>query len=685
MNALYLYTILTSLLVSKVKSFDNLDEIIRNEDKNLIHSYKNPLTPSKRSTPWSRSMDMETTLIRNILTTLDHGPNEINATEIMNVIQERLHHFSNRSKRQTENDPSFTFVCSHQKFQPKIRCDPKYPFRSINGQCNNLIQPDWGSINQPMERLVPNAYGDGIGVPRGGLSSSKRPSQFARPETSCLKVNHGSPLPNPRLISTTFHPDSKEDSGTNTLMVMQFGQYLDHDITFTVESFHQRDCCEDPSQRECFPIYIPAQDPFFGPGKANRRTCINFARSTHHCPIPSKPVEQMNTLTAFVDASHTYGSFQAEAEKLRTFVHGLLRTSRRSLQGKEMLPVDSEGHFFSGDIRGTEMPGLASVHTMFIREHNRIARELGDLNPRFSDEELFQRTRQIVVAQWQNIVYGEYLPIILGPRLIAKFRLGMGRSKYNPKTNPTITNAFATAAFRFGHSQIQSLIQMMSGLGNVTKTYRLRDHFFDMSNYLENNGEGMEQLLQGMISQKAAEDDRFVTGDVTNFLFPGIDLVARNVQRGRDHGLPGYNRYRDLCGLEKACSWIEVPSGMSQENWKRLSQIYASPNDIDLFVAGLAENNLDGGAVGPTFACILARQFQNLKFGDRFFFSHIPGKDVTNHLSPAQFKAIRRRTLRDILCQNTNIPLAQENLFKANQRVFSCRHINKLDLRLFSL
>lgn len=472
---------------------------------------------------------------------------------------------------------------------------------------------------------------------------------------------------------------------TNTLMVMQFGQYLDHDITFTVESSHERDCCEDPSQKECFPIYIPARDPFFGPGKANRRTCINFARSTHHCPLPNQPTEQMNTLTAFVDASHTYGSFQAEADKLRTFVHGLLRTSTRSLGGKEMLPVDSEGHFFSGDIRGTEMPGLASVHTMFIREHNRIARELRDMNSRLSDEELFQRARQIVIAQWQNIVYGEYLPLVLGPRVIEKFKLGMGRSKYDPKTNPTITNAFATAAFRFGHSQIQGLIQMMSGQGNVTKTYRLRDHFFDMSNYLENNGKGMEQLLQGMISQKSANDDRFVSQDVTNFLFPGIDLVARNIQRGRDHGLPGYNRYRALCGLEKACSWTSVPSGMSPDNWGRLSKIYDNPNDIDLFVAGLAEENVKGGIVGPTFACILARQFQSLKFGDRFFFSHIPGNGVTSNLSPIQYKAIRKRTLRDILCQNTDIPFAQKNLFLANQSTFSCRQFNKLDLTLFSL
>lgn len=158
-------------------------------------------------------MDMENRLIQNILKTMKHGQNVTNSTNLVHVIYDRLHHWSNRRKRQTDNDPSFTFVCSNQKFQPRISCDPKTTFRTVNGQCNNLHQPKWGSINQPMERLVPNAYGDGMGVPRGGLSSRSEANQFTQVATSCFKVNHRHPLPNPRLISTSFHTDSKQDSG----------------------------------------------------------------------------------------------------------------------------------------------------------------------------------------------------------------------------------------------------------------------------------------------------------------------------------------------------------------------------------------------------------------------------------------------------------------------------------------
>ena len=94
------------------------------------------------------------------------------------------------------------------------------------------------------------------------------------------------------------------------------------------------------------------------------------------------------------------------------------------------------------------------------------------------------------------------------------------------------------------------------------------------------------------------------------------------------------------------------PEEISSTQWTVLRDLYHSPEDIDLFVAGLAESRVPGGLTGRTFTCILARQFSALKTGDRFFFTH---KDQAGSFNQEQLRQIRSRRLSDIICQNTDI------------------------------
>lgn len=83
-----------------------------------------------------------------------------------------------------------------------------------------------------------------------------------------------------------------------------------------------------------------------------------------------------------------------------------------------------------GDLRASEQPGLASLHTIFLREHNRIAEELSKLNRHWTDEQIYQNARKIIVGMIQHVVYGEFLPRILGWDHLEKYGLSLERDDY---------------------------------------------------------------------------------------------------------------------------------------------------------------------------------------------------------------------------------------------------------------
>ena len=61
-----------------------------------------------------------------------------------------------------------------------------------------------------------------------------------------------------------------------------------------------------------------------------------------------------------------------------------------------------------------EQPQLTVIHTIWMREHNRIAKILTELNPSWSSDTVFEEARRIVIAEIQHITYNEFLPTLLG-------------------------------------------------------------------------------------------------------------------------------------------------------------------------------------------------------------------------------------------------------------------------------
>lgn len=222
---------------------------------------------------------------------------------------------------------------------------------------------------------------------------------------------------------------------------------------------------------------------------------------------------------------------------------------------------------------------------------------------------------------------------VIGQDLMRQHSLSLdGGSEYDPKVKPNIMMELSTAAFRFGHTLVPNRINLYTPPLPVDKvqkpstysgTEQLEDHFF-RTDLLKNSL--VYQLMAGLLYQPAENADYKVASSVRKKLFRkdgfffGGDLPALNIQRGRDHSLGSYGDVRKACGLTPLTGSFEPkdkPAELPLHIWARLSSLYLVPDDVELFPAGLSETPVPGGLVGPTFGCIIARQFSNLKVGDR--------------------------------------------------------------------
>ena len=329
-------------------------------------------------------------------------------------------------------------------------------------------------------------------------------------------------------------------------------------------------------------------------------------------------------------------------------------------------------------------PGLSALHTVFLRYHNQLCDRLKAKHRTWGDEKLYQEARRIVVAVLQGITYREFIPQVIGGTVAQKYglasRLHRTVFSYNKDLDPTLSNVFATAAYRFGHSLISDSLTIS---GKVVKTGDL----FMRPKFVLNS---LKSLLEAVIAEHAQRADRWYTAGITNRLFEkpgrpksGSDLAARNIQRGRDHGLPPYNVWRAHYGLNRITSFDQLP----QRSFRRFPSVYASVDDIDLYTGGLTEDPTPGGGrVGDLYARILAEQFSALKFGDRFWYENRESTGAAT-FTDRQIRQLGRIHLSRVLCDTVpglnNIQAATMRGVDSTNPVVSCDSLFDIDINRF--
>ena len=199
----------------------------------------------------------------------------------------------------------------------------------------------------------------------------------------------------------------------------------------------------------------------------------------------------------------------------------------------------------AGDTRANVHPPMLALQTLFVREHNRIAAELFAEHPTWSDEHIFQEARKFNVAYMQSICFNEYLPM-LGVAL-DPYR------GYQSDVDASIDNFFAAVAYRYGHSEITEILFRSDEEGReIADGHIVLSRGFFAPKAVLNNG--IEPILRGLCMKMQADVDTVFASSIMHYLFGtpnqgSVDLVATDIQRGRDHGIPDYNTARIVSRL----------------------------------------------------------------------------------------------------------------------------------------
>ncbi|XP_047025775.1 peroxidase-like isoform X1 [Helicoverpa zea] len=561
------------------------------------------------------------------------------------------------------------FTCRTNKMSSK--------YRTFDGSCNNPVRSSWGQALTGYKRLLHPRYADGIEEPRRALSQKA--------------------LPSARMVSTKLTDNLDVPNSDKTMALAIWSQFIYHDLVHTPvrKTIHTNQairCCGNDGfpltpryiHPSCMPISVPHDDPFY---KSKYVTCMEYTRSvtTYRGDCTFGAAEQMNQATHFLDGSNIYGTDSWEAAALRERTGGLLKTS--TIEEEEHLPLasnptekclvesGSETCFNAGDARANTHPWLASMYSIWVREHNRIARGLATLNPGWNSDRLYHEARRIVIAELQHITYKSWLPALTGKafdELYESYDTG-----YNSEIDPTITNSFATAGFHFVNSLLDKDIELVDGNNRVTP-HRLMNNYYKPE--LVSQKGSLEKILRGMISQKSQGLDFNYDDDLRNQWLGGLDVLAVDVQRGRDHGLPGYTQYRALCGLPAVTSFQQLADVVPEETIDKLSKLYEQPGDIDLVIGMMAESPVPGSLLGPTAICIMREQLWRTKAGDRYFYSH---QDESGKFTKRQLAEIKRASLARLICDNTPLDRIQKDAFQpvsVSNPVVPCEEIKKVNL-----
>jgi peroxidase len=543
------------------------------------------------------------------------------------------------------------------------------PARAPDGSGNN----PGGAAHSDYRRVTPNSYADD----KGAMPLPEAPTSVAQPPFTGLDQYDG-PLPQPREITERVMAQPKDAAGNdldipNRFGVSEyfqfFGQFLTHDVA-------------EAPLGPFVPGVTAVPDALWLDGLP-----FAFVRTPGHEVGGVR--QQENEETSFLDLSMVYGKSAAMLGLLRAGAEGGAQSAKLLMGADDLLPSFNQvaadsgqsitqvqsvlvgggpgfnaEQFAAGDNRANQNAGLLTHQTVWARNHNWHVDQLAAKHPDWSQEQLFNAARALNEAEFQHVVFDEYLAKLLGPGALG------GYSGHKAGVDASAINEWATTAFRFGHDQSRNTVDRMNEAGASVETVTLATSFARANAAAAFDDPGgnpsasvMEEWIRGQLAQATQEIDGRVVDGNRNALFgiPGatVDLEVLDIQRGRDHGVADLNNLREGLGL-KPYSNIDsfvgqnnAGNAIGREAREALRDIYDGDiGKMDAVVAGLLEKNEKGSTLGETFHKLTVMQFQALRDGDGFYYeARLPGQLA------AEVKAV---SLAEIIARNTGMDVYRD-------------------------
>ncbi|CAH0690456.1 unnamed protein product [Chilo suppressalis] len=515
---------------------------------------------------------------------------------------------------------------------------------------------------------------------------------------------NGSDLPSTRLLRTKLLSDGYPVDHNFNVLATHLGvfSFVDNvDLTVLLRYLILSDCCVGNTPNRinptCIPIPVAPDDPYL---RLTGIRCMNLTRNPtfqeRGCISNAMPAERYSVTTPLIDLSVVYGFTNERERQIREYKGGLLRAEQRNgldyppgtapVCALNRRPIENACYEYGDAFGGNLLVGVYMTAMWFYREHNRLARKLAEINPCWSDQELFETARHINIAQWQHIFYYELMAELLGRENALKAGIIYDTHGYvddfDERYEPGVYHEYVVGG-RWFHTMQDGRTDLYSNKGEYLGTRTTVDDALRSGILEVNNTEA--DLTQGAFRQGSHKIDYVIEPDIAERVASNIqaalDLPAVDMQRGRDQGLPPYNQYRKLCGLPTAHKFEDLHDVIFPDKVEQMRRIYYDVDDVDVMTAIYSEKLIEGGYVGPTLFCIMRQNLVQWRKADRHFFEH---GDIPASLTLPQLYEVRKSSAARLLCDSGDRvdqiqPRALLRAGRGNE-IRSCKEIPSMDL-----